>query len=287
MDDMEKHETRNDHRLKTNLHIIRNVIVDRTLQKYRAYPWSMLFENVINAILSVMLPLFIYYFIYHGNVSDSFVSYANTSDYVSYLIAGQMMGVFVFSSLMSTGYAILSDIHEGTFNHFLISPSSTMLFFIGAFIETLLQAIGQALVIWLFGLLLGVRGLLLSPGALLVVFVLLIISGFSVSIFLSTWIIYFKDTYLTESTLSLFISLFSGIFFPPAYMPGVLRSISYVMPVTYLIKLFRALAIEKASLAESAYLIWPIILLSLFYFVIGYFWYERKVRKILVEKVLM
>lgn len=269
------------------MHIIRLVIKNRILSKIRAYPFSLVFESIFNAILSVMLPLFIYRFIYHGSVSSNFVEYAKTSDYLSYLILGQMTGIFVFSSLMSAGQAILIDIHEGVFNHFLISPSHSILFFVGSYIETLIHSGIQAIIIFILGIMLGMQAWSISFDNICLILALFIICSFSLSIFLSAFIIYFKDTYLTESTLSLAIALLCGIAFPVEFLPIPLQCLSNVIPLTHLLKLLRKIVIEGEVWMNNLSIILFILITSSIYLLAGYIWYKKKIETSLAEKILV
>ncbi len=267
--------------------IIRLVIRNRVLTKLRAYPFSLVFESVFNTILSVMLPLFIYHFIYNDSVSSSFIAYAKTTDYLSYLILGQVIGTFVFSSLMSTGQSILYDIHEGVFNHFLISPSHSILFFVGSYLETLIHACIQAVIIFILGILLGMNNIHVRTQEFMIFIFLLLISSFSLSVFLSAFIIYFKDTYLTESTLSLAIALLCGISFPIEYLPTPLKYLSNAIPLTHLLKLFRKFVIEGDLWMNNLFVIFSTLIISLIYLLAGYIWYKKKIELSLVEKILV
>lgn len=268
------------------MHIVNLVIRNRVLTKLRAYPFSLMFESIFNAILSVMLPLFIYHYIYKDSVSSSFVEYTKTTDYLSYLILGQMTGTFVFSSIMSAGQAILYDIHEGVFNHFLISPSRSILFFIGSYLETLIHSCIQAGIIFFVGILFGMNFMSILIQEIIILVILFLVSSFSLSIFLSAFIIYFKDTYLTESTLSLSIALLCGIAFPIEYLPTPLRYISNAIPLTHLLKLFRKFVIEGDLWMNNFTIIFSTLIISLIYLLVGYLWYKKKIERTLVEKIL-
>lgn len=126
----------------------------------------------------------------------------------------------------------------------------------------------------------------ISIQEIIILVILFLVSSFSLSIFLSAFIIYFKDTYLTESTLSLSIALLCGIAFPIEYLPTPLRYISNAIPLTHLLKLFRKFVIEGDLWMNNFTIIFSTLIISLIYLLVGYLWYKKKIERTLVEKIL-
>ena len=101
---------------------------------------------------------------------------------------------------------------------------------------------------------------------------------------LSSVMLYTRDTYLTQNTLFVIMSLVCGITFPIQYLPEWVQRAAQIFPLTPAVALFRNVAIGHQNLAENYLQILQVLVLSFVYLVIGAAWYISMERN-LVENI--
>lgn len=266
------------------LDIVKAVYRKNRTTARRAYPWSFIVSRITGGILAVCFPVFIYYFIFKGKVTSSFSNYAATSDYVTFIVLGSSVQTLSFATLMNVGRCLITEIREGTLDVFLLSSASRIGYFIGCYIEQFLRSVMEFLVILLVGFILGANIEIQKIILLAELICIASIAFFSVSILVSTIMVFTRDTYITQNTFFAVMALVSGVFFPVEYLPNWVQYISNIFPLTPILKLFRSCISGGQTLAQNVPLLVQVIALSLIYFTIGYLWF-RKLEKKLVEEV--
>ncbi len=94
--------------------------------------------------------------------------------------------------------------------------------------------------------------------------------------------VFTRDTFITQNTLFIIITVVAGVAFPVSYLPSIVQIVSYLIPLTSAISIVRLLV----SYQTIPLMLWLIMSVeSIIYFYIGYFWF-RKVEKKLIEEVL-
>src|SRR5579863_349697 len=89
----------------------------------RAYPWSFFIGSLLTGGLTVLLAYFLYHLLAGGQLSGTFIAYAGTSDYMSYVILGA--GVFIFSEriLLGVSRSMITEQREGMLESLLLTPT--------------------------------------------------------------------------------------------------------------------------------------------------------------------
>jgi len=139
------------------------------------------------------------------------------------------------------GFALIDDIRSGVIERFLVSPVSRVAILLGRVLRDAVVLLAQCLLITLaalpFGLSVNIGGFLLS------LFLYAIIAIVMASMSYSFALIYKSEDNLapTLNTITLPLSLLSGIILPLALAPLWIRDIAKANPFAYAVDASRAL----------------------------------------------
>lgn len=250
----------------------------------RAVPWSFMVSRVVTGITQIVFPYFIYHFFMQGNLNSEFSEYANGADYMTYIVLGSALNVLAVSTLMNIGRALISELREGTLETLLLSPAPRGNYFLGCLLEQTGRALLEFGTVLIVGTLLGANLKYFFSFQSLVVIILAILSFFCLGITLSSVMLYTRNTYLTQNTLFVTMSVVCGITYPIQYLPNWVQGVAQIFPLTPAVTLFRMVVIEHQSLAENYFLVIQVIVLSAIYLIIGAVWYVKMERK-LIENI--
>ena len=264
--------------------IFLNAIITRNFYiNTRIYPFTFMIGRLIGSLGAVFFPLIIYKYIFSENLSNDFIAVTGTSDYFIYIITGVSIYTFGVATLMNTGRAFITEIREGTIDVFIMSSTPRILYFIGCMIEQIWRSFIEFIIIIIIGLIFSLNFQSFITIDMFFMFILLLFSFFSMSIFISTIMIKTRDTYITQNTIFHVILLICGITFPIEFLPEILQKISQLIPITHCIEIFRNLIINSIPLIQQMDSILKLIILSSIYIVVGYVWYLRVEKKIIEE----
>ncbi|ABX75561.1 ABC transporter [Lactococcus lactis subsp. lactis NCDO 2118] len=248
----------------------------------RAYPISFMFQRVLGSLMGLLLPVLLYYFVFNQNLSSSFLSQTNHMSYIMYVGLGYCSYGLSIATLMNVGRAIILEIREGTLDNFLLSPASRLGYFIGVYLEQWGRAFIEFIIIFSFSIILGMPFSIANLVRILFALLILSVVSLCMAVLLSTVMVFTRDTFITQNTLFIIITVVAGVAFPVSYLPSVVQIISYLMPLTPAITIVRLLI----SYQSIPLMLWLIMIVeSIIYFYIGYFWF-RRVEKKLIEEVL-
>lgn len=250
----------------------------------RAVPWSFMVSRIVNGITQIIFPYFIYHYFMHGNLSSEFCEYANGADYMTYVVLGSALNVLAVATLMNIGRALITELREGTLEILLLSPAPRNKYFLGCMLEQTTRALLEFGTVLIVGALLGADLKYFVSFSTIVAIVLAIFSFFCMGITLSSVMLYTRDTYLTQNTLFVMMSLVCGITYPIQYLPEWVRNLAQIFPLTPAVTLFRNVVIGHQNLENNYLLIVQLIFLSFTYLLVGALWYKNMERK-LVENI--
>lgn len=265
--------------------IIKAVYIKNRRTTQRAYPYSFMISRTLGAIISIVADLMIYYLVFQKELSDEFLLDTGTNDYIAYVVLGQALSILSFATLMNVGRCLINEIREGTIDNFILSPASRIGYFLGAYLEQFGRAILEAVSVLAVGFVLGMRISLERIPSCAVVLLISSLAFFSVALFVSTIMIYTRDTYLVQNTFFLGMEFLCGVLYPITFMPTIFQYIAKLLPLTHVLTIFRNCVIDGESISNNANLIAIVILLSILYAVVGFVFYIKIERK-LIEEVL-
>ena len=203
----------------------------RAMLKFKHLP-EQLFDLVMTPIMFTLL----FTFVFGGALAGS------TSDYLQFFLPGILVQTVVFNSVYS-GMGLSTDLSKGLFDRFRSLPIWSLSPFAGLMVGDILRHLIAGLIILTIGLILGYRpeaGIVGVIGA----FAMLIAIGFGMGwVFIVLGLlIRTPTTVMTVGFSFLFPLVFaSNIMVEPSTMPGWLRTIVEVNPVSLMTTALRGL----------------------------------------------
>ncbi|MDI6706729.1 MAG: ABC transporter permease, partial [Bacillota bacterium] len=185
----------------------------------RVFPWSFIVQRIVIGLYTVLFSYFIYHYMFRGYLDSRFETYTGSSDYITYTILGVSLYTFAVSTLMNVGRSLMNELREGTLEALLLSPCSRKGYFLGNLIEQVGRSFLEFFVVLIVGWLLGAKLLNIKIEQLIIVLILSIFSFFSMGVSLATVMLRTRDTYITQNTLFIIVSLVCGISYPIQYLP--------------------------------------------------------------------
>ncbi|WLD94661.1 ABC transporter permease [Alkalihalobacillus sp. AL-G] len=247
----------------------------------RAYPWSFFVGHILTGVYLTLFAFLTYHYVFDQSMDGQFQSYAETGDYLSYVISGALLYTFSVSLLMIVSRALITELREGTLEALLLTPSSRKGYFLGylsqGFMRMGIEFIAMLLLGALFGLTFSNVNLL-ATGTVLAVFITCL---FSQALVLGGFMLQFRDTYLTQNTLFILMGLVCSITFPIEYLPQSVQWIGLIMPLTHGIDAFRDVFVEGAGIIAVRESIYWLIGLTIIYFPVGSLFLQRMERTVL------
>ncbi|CAM3910475.1 ABC transporter permease [Mesobacillus zeae] len=256
----------------------RNYLVMR-----RAFPWSFFLGHILSGVYIIVFAYLSYFYVFRGELNNRFISSAGTGDYLSYVILGGLLYSFSVSLLMIVSRAIITELREGTLEALLLSPSSRKGYYLGYMAQGFMRVGLEFFAITSAGYFFGLHLKNINWINIIVVLIVLILATFTQALILGTFMLYFRDTYITQNTLFVLMSLVCGITFPPAFLPESVALIGEIMPLTHGLDALRMVWIEGKPLSEVFPLLLKILVLGIVYFPIGAVCI-KKMEKIVLEK---
>ncbi|OGO78989.1 MAG: hypothetical protein A2Y23_14680 [Clostridiales bacterium GWB2_37_7] len=262
--------------------IINNILAtarrNLTMQT-RAYPVDFFFSKLLTCFFTILGSFFIYNIVFKGNVTNEFIQYSGTSDYMSFTILGSFMYLFVVGTFLNVSRSFITEMREGTLDSLLISPVNYMGYLSGNMLEQTMITAGELLIAILITIPFGLRFANINVASTMLSIALTLIALFGMSIILSGIMIYFKDTYLSQNTVFSIIYLTTGILFPIQYLPSWLQVISNYIPVTYSLRTLRNSVLTGLDITSQYNDFKQLAVLSIVYFTVGMLMIRRIVKK--------
>lgn len=200
-------------------------------------------KDRMRLILTLLMPAFMVFI-------ASFFMWSGTVDVTSpmnYLVSGVVLSI-VFQGAFNNSGMVLDDIASGFMREIIIAPVSKNSIALGnIFAAGVISAI-QGVLVMVVGILIGFRT---SVRGIMILVLLMLLSGVifsAIALFLS---LNAKNqaNYQMISSFALMPAIFlSGTYIPTTLIPGVLKILVYINPLTYLTGAFRFVAMDMYSL---------------------------------------
>ncbi len=223
--------------MKTN--IFRATVKKNLITQMRAYPISFMIGNFLSAFYTNLGAWFMYNCFFEGNISEDFKKYANTNDYMSYVIIGTIIYLFVVRTCLNVSRTLITELREGTLESLMLAPFDRGAYFGASMCLQTITTSLETVVIIIIGIPFGLRLNSVNPIQFAISFLLALYVFFGLSMILGGIMLYTRNTYITQNTLFTMIFLLCGITFPVEYLPKGLQVISNILPVTKAVELLR------------------------------------------------
>lgn len=200
-------------------------------------------KDRMRLILTLLMPAFMVF-------TASFFMRSGAVDVTSpmnYLVSGVVLSI-VFQGAFNNSGMVLDDIASGFMREIIIAPVSKNSIALGnIFAAGVISAI-QGVLVMVVGILIGFRT---SVRGIMILVLLMLLSGVifsAIALFLSLNARN-QANYQMVSSLALMPAIFlSGAYIPTTLIPGVLKILVYINPLTYLTGSFRFVAMDMYSL---------------------------------------
>lgn len=266
--------------LKTlNATFIRNFIV-----QLRAYPKEFFIGNLLTGIYTSLSAFFMYKLLFRGSMQASFKQYAGTGDYISYVIVGTAVYLYVVRTCLNVSRSLITELRTGTLESIMIAPFNRMQYFVGSMLQQVITTSGEIVIAILVSIPFGLRFPNFNAISFIVVFIISLFSFFSLSMVLACIMLYFRDTYISQNTLFLALFLLCGITYPIEYLPRLVRIISGFIPITGAVNLIRGSSLLGLGIRQQMGTIIYVFILSTVYCILG-FKLMKKIEHIALEKI--
>ncbi|MBB6217475.1 ABC-2 type transport system permease protein [Anaerosolibacter carboniphilus] len=259
--------------------IKRNFII-----QLRAYPKHFFIGNLLTGLYTAISAYFMYHLFFKGNMKSSFADYAGTEDYMSFVIVGTAVYIYVVRTCLNVSRSLITELREGTLESVMIAPFRRVQYFLGNMLQQVITTSGEVLIMVLFSIPFGLKFSNFNALSFVFSFVLVLFAFFSISMILACIMLHFRDTYISQNTLFALLFLLCGITFPYQYLPKSIQWISKIIPVTDAVTLIRSAVLLGQGIGEQMDRMVYLFILSSVYCFVGFKLME-KIEGTALEKI--
>ena len=195
-------------------------------------------------IISGFIQPLLWLIIFGAGISLPIQSSANIT-YQMFIFPGVITQALQFTS-MFMGISVIWDRQFGFLKEILVAPISRVSIFIGKMLGVSTDAIVQGIIIFPFGLLIGVP---LSPAAFIMsvpVMMLITFGVVCVGLTIASYLESLESFGLIQTFVNLPLFFLSGALFPVTHIPSWLRWVFYVNPLTYGVDILRSIILSSS-----------------------------------------
>ena len=184
---------------------------------------------------------------------------------IHFVLIGVIVWSFYDLCQKAPVYGLLFDIWDHCLKHTIASPANVYDFIIGTGSFGLVSAIFTSIYLTIISIIVFDFNIYSAGPTTIIALAIIFIFATSVALFINSLIISRDKEYMTLTwAIPGVIMIFSGIYYPVDFLPGIAKDISYILPTTYSI-----IAIRE-SFGFSSGVAHPLIkgaLISLVYFI--------------------
>ncbi|MGQ0548165.1 MAG: ABC transporter permease [Armatimonadota bacterium] len=218
-----------------------------------------------------------------GGYVDAFARNAGTADYTGFMAMGVATWMTLNWMLWTLGTSLRREQQLGTLEVLWMTPVPRVFLMLGRGVADLLQAVllfAFALIEFnlLFGL--SIKG---SIGTLGVVLAATLPSLYGMGLAFASLVLWVKEANGAVFFVRGIFTLFAGLTYPLAVLPGWMRAVAEWLPLTYTVEGVRQVALNGASLVALGPILLPLLGFGAFFLVVGqaaFTWTERRVKRL-------
>ena len=202
----------------------------------------------VKLITSLVIPFFFLYIFKSVFVMDQ------VEDPTAFLLAGIVIAT-VFQTSLNIATSTIDDTVSGFMKEILVSPTSRFKVALGQIFSAATIATAQGVLILIIGLFTGLKfdhWQTIIYVLLALILVGLVFSG--LGLFLASMVKSSSTFQVVQQAVVLPFTFLSGAYIPLAFLPKVLRYVSYFNPMTYTTAFFRTIMLEKGNLTQEGWL---------------------------------
>lgn len=252
---------------KGNVSVIRKIwaaTIRRAKIRFNYKTW--MFFDAANTVFMVFTYFLLSFIILPRDIARAGYGYS----YFTFALIGIAVAHYITASLRSMSLTIRLEQFYGTLESILVSPTDFIVLFIGDILYYFLYSTIFLIMILSLGILLGAK-LILSFSVILtlvLLIILLMLSNIPIGIISAAMVMKFKQGNPIGWALTWINQFFAGTFFPITLLPGQVRLISMLLPLTYSLDAIRYVLIWGVGLSNLRVLM-DVVVMILFA-IIGY-----------------
>lgn len=189
----------------------------------------------------------------HGSGVGSFQRLAGTSDYLSYIVVGSSMYMWLNLTLWDVGLHLRNEQMRGTLESNWLCPVWRISIMLGGSFTKLTTAVFFLVVTVIeFRLVFGTNVLRGNVGLVLLILLLVSASIYGIGLAFGSLVLRFREANAMVFLVRGLFMVFCGITYPLQVLPAWMQGVSAVLPLTYAIHAIRAVSLTGASLTGIA-----------------------------------
>ena len=187
-------------------------------------------------------------------------------DYFPFILIGLALTDYLTISTNTFATEIRSAQMVGTLESLLVTPTSIYTILLSSFTYKALSTSLRMLLYILLGyFIFSIRFQSISFFALGLTFLLTLLPFFGLGLLSAAFIIVFKQGSPINSLMAMSSGLLGGVVYPVAVLPGWLKPLSSILPITHGLEAFRQILLNGAGIQEITNQLIILSLLSLFF----------------------
>ncbi len=202
-------------------------------------------RNKTGLIFSLIFPFFFVY-VFGAIFKNDFID-----NPIAYMLSGVIITT-VFESSLNLASTTVDDMVSGFMKEVLVSPAKRIAVAMGQLLSAATVATVQGILILVIGLFTGIKFTTWTTPLYVLIVMISIGLGFSgVGLFMATKVRNGQTFQIVKTAVTMPLTFLSGAYIPISMLPGGLRYISYINPMTYATACFRVIVLEKTNLSMA------------------------------------
>ncbi|MCK4259327.1 MAG: ABC transporter permease [Halanaerobiales bacterium] len=244
----------------------------KQIKEFNRYP-NFYLKSLFYTPIAILLP---FWFTIRFFLNNNDVNSINTS---FTLLLGVILWNFIYFSVIEAYNIISRELNTDTIYLVFLAPISKIAWLLGAsFAPSIMFIFSLGIVTVIFYLI--TQPVIMINGLLFITaLVLTVILSWSMSLGVFILTIWLKRIFNILNIGLEIIAIFVGVLYPVSHIPSFIRVISYCIPLTYGISLFRQ-SFVGVNLSSVGYEVLAMALFTLFYMLISIIFFNRFERRL-------
>lgn len=202
-------------------------------------------RNRVSLVFSLIFPFFFVY-VFGAIFKNEFID-----NPVAYMLSGVIITT-VFESSLNLASSTVDDMVSGFMKEVLVSPVHRIHVAMGQILSASTVSTLQGVLIVILGLFIGIEFTsILTPIFVLLAMICVGIVFSGVGLYLATVVRNGQTFQIVKTAIAMPLTFISGAYIPLSLLPGTLKIIAYINPMTYATAFFRMIVLEKTGLSAE------------------------------------
>lgn len=202
-------------------------------------------RNRTGLIFSLIFPFFFVY-VFGAIFKNEFIE-----NPIAYMLSGVIIST-VFESSLNLASTTVDDMVSGFMKEVLVSPARRISVALGQLLSAATVATIEGVMILFIGLFIGIKFTSLATPIFILIAMIcvgLVFSG--VGLFMATMVRSGQTFQIIKTAVTMPLTFLSGAYLPIDLLPGSLKVVAYINPMTYATAFFRMIVLEKTGLSSA------------------------------------